>query len=70
VKSAVCSALVTTAVGRPLAGAAYCLETKAPMASSAWLPCGIGPAGAVYCDQVFRKFVGVNPVRRRNADEK
>jgi hypothetical protein len=24
---------------------------------------------AVYCDQVFRKFVGVNPVRRRNADE-
>jgi hypothetical protein len=25
---------------------------------------------AVYCDQVFRKFVGVNPVRRRNTDEK
>jgi hypothetical protein len=25
---------------------------------------------AVYGDQAFRKFVGVNPVRRRNADEK
>ena len=25
---------------------------------------------AGYCDQVFRKFVAVNPVRRRNVDEK
>ena len=25
---------------------------------------------AVYCEQVFRKSVGVSPVCRRNADEK
>jgi|HubBroStandDraft_6_1064221.scaffolds.fasta_scaffold1457108_2 hypothetical protein len=29
-----------------------------------------GAYAAVYCEQVFRKSVGVSPVCRRNADEK